>query len=306
MSNNILIFVKLIVAPFGLVWLITSLITTQLIPDVELNWRMIAGAMVLNQLALIMFALRMRVALRAFSIDVSLSQAHRIHLQSMLYFFVLPMTVGLEAARFGKIKHLLADKASGGGLASGLFADRIIGALAAVLLAIAVWPIIDFKLPLNWDQSKALPWLLVGAVLALGVPVGLKLLRSIPSLDPVPLPDLGRLATALSVALATHLLFALGIYVAALGANLGIDFPQSLFVISASMIFVLIPVSFAGVGPVEGAGLTLLVGLGVSLEAAALFVTAVYVAKLIAAIEGAVWEFIDGARDQMKRKPATD
>lgn len=299
-------FLKLVVAPVGLIWLVTSLFSDQLFSATKPSWPLLAIALVLNQLALAMFAFRMRVALRAFSIDVSFYQAQRIHLQSMFYFFVLPMTVGLEAARFGKIKYLLNAQASAIGLASSLLVDRLIGALAAVLLAIAVWPMMDFRIPLSWHQDGLLPWVAVGLVAVIAVPIGRKVLRFVPSFSAVAKPSIHQLNAAMAVALITHLLFALGVYVAALGANLKIDFAQTLFVISASMIFVVLPVSFAGAGPVEGAGLAVLIAMGLPLEEALLFIMIAYIAKLIAALEGGVWEFIDGAHDHIRRKSTHD
>jgi hypothetical protein len=188
-------FLKLVVAPVGLIWLVTSLFTDKLFSATNPIWPLLSIALILNQLALTMFAFRMRMALRAFGIDVSLYQAQRIHLQSMFYFFVLPMTVGLEAARFGKIKYLLNAQTSGIGLASSLLVDRLIGALAAVLLAIAVWPMLDFQIPLNWHQDGFLPWVTMGLVAVIAVPVGRKVLRSLPSFSTVAKPSIDRLST---------------------------------------------------------------------------------------------------------------
>ena len=58
----------------------------------------ISLAVIFNQIALSLFAARMRIMLKVFGINISGVQSLRIHLQSVLYFFVLPMTVGLEAA----------------------------------------------------------------------------------------------------------------------------------------------------------------------------------------------------------------
>jgi uncharacterized membrane protein YbhN (UPF0104 family) len=309
MQMNIRPFVtllKLVVVPIGLIWLATSFLTDQLSAITNPNWWLLATALVLNQLALTMFALRMRLALRSFGINVSLYQAQRIHLQSMFYFFVLPMTVGLEAARFGKIRYLLNTQSSWIGLASSLVVDRLIGALAAVLLAIAIWPMIDFQIPLRWHQEGFLPWVIVGLAVAIAIPIGRKVAQSLPRFTTGERPDIKRLNAAMVVALITHLMFATGVCIAVLGANLKADFAQTIFVVSASMIFGILPVSFAGAGPVEGAGVAALIAMGIPLEEALVFIMIAYVAKLVAALQGGVWEFIDGTREYIRRESAPD
>jgi hypothetical protein len=60
------------------------------------------------------------------------------------------------------------------------------------------------------------------------------------------------------------------------------------------MLFVVVPISFAGVSPVEAANLAVLLGMGMPVEQAGLFAFLVYLAKLVAAIEGAAWEIGEG------------
>lgn len=303
MRNHFFVtFLKLVVAPVGLIWLVASLFKDPLPTGEKLNWALLAAALAANQMALTMFAVRMRVILRAFSIEVTFSQAQRIHLQSMFYFFVLPMTVGLEAARFGKIKYLLQGKANGMGLASSLVADRLVGALTAVALALAVWPMMDFNISFHWQEYGLLPWAVIGVAVILGLLIYRKFRGSLQKIRLESKPEIGALMLSLLVATITHLLFSLGVYLAATGANVQIDFPQTLFVISASMIFVVLPLSFAGAGPVEGAGLSLLVGMGMPLDKAALFVLIAYIAKLIAALEGGLWEIGEGMQEYLRRK----
>jgi hypothetical protein len=60
------------------------------------------------------------------------------------------------------------------------------------------------------------------------------------------------------------------------------------------MLFVVFPVSFAGVSAVEGASLGVIVGMGLSMDEAAIVVVLSYLAKVVAAFEGGALELVDG------------
>jgi len=93
-----------------------------------------------------------------------------------------------------------------------------------------------------------------------------------------------------------------GIYLAANnGLHLEITFIQTLFALSAAVLCLVFPVSFAGASPVEAASLGVLLALGVSMDQALIFVLLVYLAKLIAAIEGGAWEFYEGGETVFRR-----
>jgi len=97
----------------------------------------LVAALVANQIALTLFAVRMRAVLSLIDVNLSFKDAIRIHLQSMFFFFVVPMTVGLDLARFIKIKSLApeADRLKLGG---ALVFDRLVGAGSALLIALVL------------------------------------------------------------------------------------------------------------------------------------------------------------------------
>jgi len=206
------------------------------------------------------------------------------------------MTVGLEAARFAKVKALMGSDIEAVTLGAALLADRLVGALTALLLAATLLPFIGFTAVARWDMD-ILWFVLAGAGALIGASV----------LSPGVMAHAGKvrglyrmtrrsLWVAVIVSITTHLLFSFGIYLAAAGLGLGIEFLQSLFVICYAVLFVVIPLSFAGISPVEAAGLGGLLGLGVPTEKAVMFVFILYFAKLIAAMEGGVWEFYEGGK----------
>lgn len=292
---------KLLVIPIGL-----GVLATQVVKDPQLGLLtmdpvLLVAALGVNQVALSLFAVRMQVAMRAFGIALTVGQALRVHLQSMFYFFALPMTVGLEVARFTKIRNLVGDRASTGSLTYALLADRFVGAVAALILAVATLPFVEFSGLVRWGVDWT--WILAG-VAAIGVVVLLSIHGRIRRhlAEVLELCRSGRrgLWASLAVAILTHCCFAMGIYLAARGANVEIGFLKALFAISAAMLFVVLPVSFAGVSPVEAAGLGVLVGMGIPVEQAAIFVLLSYLAKLVAAFEGGAWEIAEGGGHAMR------
>lgn len=285
---------KLFLVPIFL-WVISQNILAEYdVNLLKIDSLFIFPAIIANQIALSLFALRMHVMLGIFGIKISRLQALRIHLQSVFYFFALPMTVGLEAARFAKVKSIVGEGATAITLGSALLADRLIGALAALLLAAALVPLMNFKILFQWDMRSLFAVFIGsgGLIFLMFLHRGLrsyirKIARLIRS-------GQRRLWVAIITSISTHLFFAFGIYLAALGADLQISFFQTLFIISAAMLFVVFPVSFAGVSPVEAATFGVLLSLGVSMEHAIVFVLISYVAKLIAAFEGGGWELYEG------------
>lgn len=304
----VVLAIKLLLVPAGLIALAASLLDDPRFPHLSIGPLPILAALALNQVALLLFAIRMKAVMGAFGVPVSVPQSLRIHLQSMFYFFALPMTVGLEVARFAKIKRLLGDRADNAGLSYALLADRMVGALAAVLVAAALLPFVGVPV---LKLERAIPgWVAAGlgaCVLVGGYVARSALRRHLEQALDLARKGRGALAAALAVALVTHVTFILGVQVAAAGMGLGIATAQTLFAISAAMLFVVIPVSFAGVSPVEAACAALLVGLGVPIEAAAVLALIAYLAKLVAAFEGGAWEMLEGggqlARDLARNDP---
>lgn len=291
---------KLIVVPAFLAFVAVKLLHEPHIRLFRISPILLFAALVVNQIALSLFALRMWLVLRIFNIRISYFQSLRIHLQSMLYYFVVPMTVGLEAARFAKIKERLGGKVQATNLGSALVGDRLIGALAAMLWAAALLPVISIHLVVR--QNWKLPIVFAGLIC-----VGCILLILLHSkvrfyaLELVKLFHAGRTNVYLSlvIAMLTNLFFSLAVFLASLGTDLQLTFIQALFAISAAMLFIVIPVSFAGVGPAEAAGVGVMAGMGLPIAQAALFTLLIYFARLVAALEGGSWELYEGWREAL-------
>src|SRR5207237_9242534 len=91
---------KLLVVPIGLGILAMQVASDPHLRLVSIDPKALLVALAVNQAALLLFAMRMQLALRAFGATLTIGQSLRVHLQPMFYFFVLPMTVGWEVARF--------------------------------------------------------------------------------------------------------------------------------------------------------------------------------------------------------------
>jgi uncharacterized membrane protein YbhN (UPF0104 family) len=286
---------KLFVVPVGLLVLAAELVNDPRLGLVSMDPWAIAAALAINQVALTLFAVRMQTALAVFGVPLALAHALRVHLQSMFYFFVLPMTVGLEVSRFTKIRNLPGERVDAAALTYALLADRVVGALAASVLAVALLPFVEFVGLVRWGGAAS--WLWWGAAGIGGAALLLlhgRIRAHLKGVMELCLSGRRGLWAALIVAMVTHCCFAFAVHLAARGANVEITYLQTLFTVSAAMIFVVIPISFAGVSPVEAAGLGVLVGLGIPVEQAAIVVLMSYLAKLLAAFEGGAWEVYEG------------
>jgi hypothetical protein len=291
----LVLFLKLLVVPAGLALIAAGVVQDPRMGLVRLDPALVAAALLVNQLALLLFAARMRLALRVFGIALGTLQALRVHLQSVFYFFVLPMTVGLEIARFAKIRALAGPSTDPGGLAYALLADRLVGAAAALLIALAAAPFVDVAGTVGWRPLAAgWPWLVAAAVVGATLLLHGRVRAHAREIVAVLRAGRAPLAGCLAISLATHACFAFAVHLAARAANVEITPLQTVFAVSAGMLFVVIPVSFAGVSPVEAASLGVLLAMGLPVEQATVFALIVYLAKLVAAFEGGAWEVAEG------------
>jgi SAM-dependent methyltransferase len=287
---------KLVVVPLLLGVLVAQVTRERWFGSLSIDPLLLVAALAANQVALLFFAARMRSALRVFGMTLGLRDALRVHLQSVFYFFALPMTIGLEVARFAKFRVLLGAEAPAGGLTYALIADRLLGALAALLIVGSLIPFVQFS-GIQWQSAGDwAPWAAAALVLFLLASASARVRTHATDLLKMLRSEHRSLWASFGISVATHCGFGLAIYLAARGVGIAIDPVQTLFAVSAAMLFVVVPVSFAGVSPVEAANLGVLLGMGLPIEQAGLFAFLVYLAKLVAAIEGAAWEIAEGGR----------
>lgn len=298
---------KLLVVPVGLAALAWNLPSGAGAGLAGSDAPLLLAAVLANQMALALFALRMRQALHAFRIEIGFMQAMRVHLQSMFYFFALPMTVGLEIARFTKIRNAARDQPNAAPLTLALLADRMLGALAALALGSALLPFMTMHADVAWNATWAACAIAAAVIAPLAWPWARRRFGDRLRASTAMLKSAGPgLLAASATAIATHAVFAAAVWLAARAAHVEITFMQTLFFVSAAMLFVVIPLSFAGVSPVEAAGFGILVAMGIAPQEAGIVVLMTYLAKVVAAFEGAAWEMYEGGWDALRMLSSTN
>ena len=286
---------RLVLVPAGLLWAFMHAPEVGLTGKISLNFGWLLVALILNQVALFLFSARLRLVLGLWSVHIGRLSSLRIHLQSMFYFIVVPMTIGLEIARFLKISSI-APSASKIALAAALFADRILGALSALALALLC------VLLLNVNAALVVP----PHVLWAGLAVALAFIaivaswprsrREIAAIWSLTSGRRGKLLGILALSMFMNIVFALGIQTASVAVGTPIALLDTVFAISGGMLLVAVPLSLAGIGPAEAGTVALLIILGHDVLSAMTVGALPYFARLVAAVEGGLWEFVDGGR----------
>lgn len=286
---------RLVAVPAGLLWVFTH--------GPEFGWRnaitvspiWMMLALAANQIALVIFAARMRFLLKLWNVRIGWIAAIRIHFQSLFYFVAVPMTVGMEISRFIKIR-AVDPSVSKAALAVALLVDRVIGALAALAVALLCLPGLKF----GAAPPIAPRWLWVGLATALVMAlIALAWPASRRQLSKVWAVTLGRrkgLLAALALGLVMNVVFGFAIELAAISLGVKISFLDTLFAVSGAMLLIAIPASFAGLGPADAGAAGLLMLLGYDVRSAVIVGVLPYAGRLIAAAQGGAWEFFDGGK----------
>ncbi|MGB5736853.1 MAG: lysylphosphatidylglycerol synthase transmembrane domain-containing protein, partial [Thiohalocapsa sp.] len=253
------------------------------------------GAILLNQLALHAAAWRLQATLAAFGVSIRRGQAMRIHLQSLFYFFFVPMSVGLEIARFLKVRDI-DPTVSAKRLLFALLFDRVLG-LAGVLLVVGM--LLPLVLPALLPQLWHPGWLLFAVVVAsiIGAASWLH-----PRLRELLLTMIAATAEVrqsppllIALSLAALLLVCASVYVIAISARIDIGLVPLTFALSASLLGMMLPVSLLGATVREAAGIGIFAALGISAASGMLLVTTAYGGRLLGALQGAIIElWMDG------------
>ena len=285
---------KLVVVPLLLVWLLLEL--RRLSPDIAapVRWSHIALGLAVYQVALVLFAVRMRLVLLLFGIRISPRAAVRIHLQSMCYYFLIPMSAGIEIARYLKIKKEQPSLTLSH-LAPAVLMDRVIGLLGALLVAAAtgawlgaaVLAIIDWKTVASLAAAGA-----AGLAGLLLLPWVRRNVRTI--LNHMTAPA-AHVLSPIIVSVAMHAIAAFGVLLIAQGMGVDSDFLEIVFGYAASVMGMAIPISFAGVGGSEAVSMSVFLALGYGQAAAAILTLVGFAVRVLAAIQGAVLEVYETA-----------
>ena len=256
------------------------------------------GALCTLQLSLLVFARRLHASLATMGISVPVALSMRIALQSLFYFFFIPFSTGAELSRWAKIKAAVPESPNLAVLTAVGF-DRAMPAVACLAISLASLPFVTMR-GVRVTDATALPVHPVIAVAVLAVVTGgaaavavrrgwiariLELLRAGGR-------RFMRGIVVVGVAsIAVQLLSIATMWLLARWLGIEIGFAALALGTSGGMLAQVIPISLAGAGAAElGSGL-LFAACGATTSEAVVLTTALYLCKLVGAVEGGILEF---------------
>lgn len=262
-------------------------------------------ALAVNQLTLVLTATRFHRVLSANHLHTPWRAIFAIHLQSMFYFFFVPMTVGLELSRFAKLKRLHPGVPNTA-LGATILLDRFVGVAGALVFTALSLPWVALHehtaVTLGWQRALALAG--AGIVAFLALLAWPRARHQLLEAWRVVAPNCHRLGPAALLTALSQAAFAYAVQQSAAAFGIDIGFAATLFAVSASMLFIVLPVSFAGAGPSEAACAALFAMLGLPAREALIASGLVYGLRLVAALQGAAVEIVSDLRSLHRLTPA--
>jgi uncharacterized membrane protein YbhN (UPF0104 family) len=287
------IYAKFIFLPCGLGALIWYLSGQQNLSLKDVSWWTILVGIFLNQVAIVFFVMRSQHTLRLFSLEIPFWQAQRIHLQGMFYFFFVPMSVGLDITRLLKVRVIL-PAARTYNIFLSILLDRLAGLVCAVLVILALAPFIFqnswFSFIAEMSGPVRFGVVILTAVLLVVAIYGVYLIRKFGLYSR---QRLTHVFLILAYGSLMQITFGLAIFAFAQAFGIVVSVENVVFASAASIVAMVIPVSFLGVSAAEVVGMLAFVFIGLSSTDAAMMVAFAYICRLIAAIQGGIWEYVE-------------
>ncbi len=256
----------------------------------------VVGGVLLSQLSLFLFALRLRSSLAALRMRCRSVDVFKVHSLAMFYHFFVPFSLGADLTKFFKLQGLLRERRARD-IAAAIALDHIVGLLALMLLA----ALLSAFMP-SFVLAEQLRPVAVGLLGCAAIAIGLLLWRMWRAVNDEGLVTPHhrghvRVVQAAALSFAMHLLLALAVYVAAIALGVGASYSQITLVLTLSFVFQSIPASLVGLGAADVAATGLYVLTGLSLADALLLVSALYAYRVIAALIGGAWEITASIED---------
>jgi len=300
-----MLVVRLVAVPAALVigWFLARSQGLELRPTGGVH--LLLAALAVNQLAIVIIGWRMGVGLRLFRIDVRMRDAIRIATQSQFYFFFVPVSASNEVARYIKIKAIRPDT-SMHELVVSLLLDRVLGLLACIVIAAVVFPFVGLD---AMSGASIAPGKIMAVAAMIGIVALLVMWRLgwLRRLGDALRATRGRRALIVPASLLVLLMQSmtiLSVWFAAKWLGLDAGLAVLAFGISVGTLGQIVPITFAGAGPAEVAGAAAFIALGAPPVEAAALAAIIYMTRLMAAVEGGVWEMLEGLRSlRLHRDP---
>jgi uncharacterized membrane protein YbhN (UPF0104 family) len=172
--------------------------------------------------------------------------------------------------------------------------DRSIGAGSALALAFLCLPFVAVRYSIEVPMRA----IAAGIAICVALGAGLMLWRKFRNLT-AQFWQMTRgmrtwIVAVFALSMAMHALFAGGIQLAIQALGLPMSFVETVFATAGGMLLVAIPVSLAGLGLAEAGATGIYIALGHAPPLAAIAGALPYLARLVAALEGGIWEVADG------------
>lgn len=286
------VLLKILLAPVGVLALLYWAAQKRPISTDNDIALILAGAVV-AVLSIIPFGLRFREVLKIIDFEISGYNSAKVLTQSMFYYFFVPLSVGTEVSKFAKLKALNNNSATSS-VASAIVLDHLVGLLALVITSICLYLLVQ-PISVRLDINTIL--MIIGAgVIALGCLVFFvrsKLSIHVRFIVAKLASQKTTLVIALSYSLLMHIMIAAAVTIGARYWEIDISYVDILFVLTGAFLFQMIPINFVGVGATEVAGVGLYVASGLSLAESLTLVSLLYCYRVLIAIIGGAWEFLD-------------
>lgn len=286
------VLLKIFLVPIGVLALLYWIGQKRPIPtDNDLALILVGGLVAL--LSVIPFGLRFREVLKIVDFKISTYVSAKVLTQSMFYYFFVPLSVGTEVSKFAKLKALNKHQTNSS-IASAIVLDHVVGLLALMAASIVLYMLIQ---PISVRPDAGTVLLIIGA----GITALIVLVWFFRSKSSIDVRNVFRkiasrkanILIALGYSLAMHTMIAAAVAIGSMYWEIDISYLEILFVLTGAFLFQMIPINFVGVGATEVAGVGLYVAAGLSLPEALTLVSLLYCYRLLIAITGGTWEFLD-------------
>lgn len=263
-------------------------------------WPYLLLALVLSQLSVILCSLKFSEIIALYDAKMGLLRSCRISYVSTFYYFALPASIGVELSRYLMLRSD-QPRLTQWQLLIILLADRACGLAGAFLLLIAgIWFSID---DLEWANKLAYD----NKAMAIIAVIGLTLLiactvifyRNIERFSEILQIIWQRklkILILLGISTLYHLLLVISIWLALIGLGLEMAMGDLIIAICGGMVFMVVPLSLAGVSLAEIGAAAILIFMGQDYIKAELVAFLFYLTKVMPALLGALIEFIDNSR----------
>jgi len=290
------LYVKVLIVPVILWVMFSSLLSEENLTGFEQGYAMVFASVLLNQLGLAAYSFRLGILSAVYGAVIGRMESFKIHLQSVFYQVFIPMTVGMELARFMKIR-AIHPEVTKRRLLLALLSDRAWSFVAALMTSLALAPMFISRFAGHIEKGYVL-WGTVAMLLVAGLAWMHPFVRALVVRVWRAVTEQGREAGWLLLwTFVAHLSTLTAVYLLLQALNVNVMLYECLFGISASMLLLVIPVSVLGVTLSEGGIMVIFSLLGYSVEQAALVASSNYALRIVAALQGGIWEFVeDGYR----------